>query len=341
MATLVVFGEPSDGRITGQNATYATARETAADAAGDSSTASQGQAFFAGPVYACFEALFGFDTSPIGIDRTVSSAIFSLRCTGGEDHSDTDFTAEVRPSAYGASVGFEDWVAGSGLGALTLLATFETSVLSTASYNDFADVALAASVNMTGMTQLMVNSDRHRLGTTPVGLEYVNWATADAVGTTNDPKLTVTYENNRKAFVSGDRAKETTVTTGTGDITLAGAVSDFQAFSSIPGILSGDVVAYAIVGTTEWEVGIGGWHTGNLLSRDRVLASSNAGALVNFSAGTKDVFNTFPAQSGALAMASQVQAGFSIIPNSCGTLVIDEFEVDTLELSTNAVLEIS
>lgn len=89
----------------------------------------------------------------------------------------------------------------------------------------------------------------------------------------------------------GDRVKETTTTTGTGDITLAGAVSQFVSFSSI--FATNDRAPYAIVGQsgTEWEVGLGTLTGATTLQRTEVYASSNAGALVNFSAGTKDVFN--------------------------------------------------
>jgi hypothetical protein len=95
-----------------------------------------------------------------------------------------------------------------------------------------------------------------------------------------------------------DRVKETTTTTGTGDITLAGAVSAFRSFSSV--FTSGavgvyDPCYYAIVGGTEWEVGRGHLSNATTLVRDTVFSSSNAGALVNFSAGTKDVFNTVTA----------------------------------------------
>ena len=88
-----------------------------------------------------------------------------------------------------------------------------------------------------------------------------------------------------------DRVKETTTTTSTGAITLGGAVTGFEAFSAA--FANPSVVYYAIVGsTTEWEVGIGTFTT--TLSRDVVLASSNSDALVNFSAGSKDVFSTIP-----------------------------------------------
>jgi hypothetical protein len=91
-----------------------------------------------------------------------------------------------------------------------------------------------------------------------------------------------------------DRVKETTTTTGTGTITLGGAVSGFQSFSVIG---DGNETFYTIAGGGEFEVGIGTYTaSGTTLSRDTVLESSNSGSLVNFSAGTKDVFVTYPAE---------------------------------------------
>lgn len=96
------------------------------------------------------------------------------------------------------------------------------------------------------------------------------------------------------AFVLNDRVKETSTTTGTGTITLDGASLGYQSFSS--GIGNGNSCYYAIYlsGSSEWEVGIGTVGSGTL-SRDTVLQSSNSDAKVNFSAGTKDVFVTYPA----------------------------------------------
>jgi hypothetical protein len=97
------------------------------------------------------------------------------------------------------------------------------------------------------------------------------------------------------ALVVKDRVKETTTTTGTGTVTLAGASTGYQSFSAIG---NGNTTYYTISnpGTTEWEVGIGTYtSSGTTLSRDTVLASSNSGSLVTFSAGTKDVFVVYPA----------------------------------------------
>lgn len=97
------------------------------------------------------------------------------------------------------------------------------------------------------------------------------------------------------AFVLADRVRETTTTTGTGTVTLAGAVTGFQTFAAIG---NANITYYTIAGqgTSEWEVGIGTYTSaGTTLSRTTVLASSNSGSLVNFSAGTKDVFCDYPA----------------------------------------------
>ena len=97
------------------------------------------------------------------------------------------------------------------------------------------------------------------------------------------------------ALVVKDRVKSTTTTTGTGTITLGAAAAGFQDFSVIG---DGNTTYYTITDTITgvWEVGIGTYSTsGNQLARTTVFASSNAGSLVNFSAGTKDVFVTYPA----------------------------------------------
>ena len=99
------------------------------------------------------------------------------------------------------------------------------------------------------------------------------------------------------AFAVADRVRETTTTTGTGTLDLAGAVSGFRTFVS--GIGDGNVTYYAIVHRTaaEFEIGIGTVTDASTdtLSRTTVLSSSNSNSAVTFSAGTKDVFCTFPA----------------------------------------------
>jgi hypothetical protein len=97
------------------------------------------------------------------------------------------------------------------------------------------------------------------------------------------------------AFVIADRVKETTTTTGTGTITLAGAVTNFETFTA--NLSNSDTTYYAIVDNTNnaFEVGLGTFTaSGTTLARS-VIASSNSNNLVDFGAGTKEVFITIPA----------------------------------------------
>jgi hypothetical protein len=107
------------------------------------------------------------------------------------------------------------------------------------------------------------------------------------------------------ALVLKDRVKSNTTTTGTGTIVLGGAALGYQSFAVI-----GDANStyYTIADSTagDWEVGIGTYYSGNTsMTRDTVLSSSNASALVNFAAGTKDVFVTQPAEVTAIGAGSQ------------------------------------
>ena len=97
------------------------------------------------------------------------------------------------------------------------------------------------------------------------------------------------------ALVLNDRVKETTATTGQGTLTLAGAATGFETFSS--GIGNGNTTYYAIASDTgsQFEVGIGTVNAGVLQRDVSVISSSNSDGLVDFSAGTKNVFCTFPA----------------------------------------------
>jgi len=112
------------------------------------------------------------------------------------------------------------------------------------------------------------------------------------------------------AFVLADRVKETTTTTGTGTITLLGASTGFQSFAIVG---NGNTTYYTIAGQTgsEWEVGIGTYSTsGTTLARTTVISNSSATqpSALSFSAGTKDVFVTYPAEFTANAIGGGIGA---------------------------------
>ncbi len=127
------------------------------------------------------------------------------------------------------------------------------------------------------------------------------------------------------AFKIDDRVRETTVTTGTGTVSLQGAVPGFQTFVSAIG--DNNTTYYAIVHRTadEWELGVGTVddQTTDTLARTTVLSSSNSDSAVSFSAGVKDVFVTTPASKATLLNPSN---GFTIGTGAAGvdyTLTFD------------------
>jgi len=118
-------------------------------------------------------------------------------------------------------------------------------------------------------------------------------------------------------LVLKDRVQEVTNTTGTGTLTLAGAVNGFQSFSVIG---NGNTTYYTISGNNQWEVGIGTYTaSGTTLSRDTVLESSNSGNLVDFVAGSKTVFVTYPTARVVIGDGTSIQvANSATLPVSAG-----------------------
>ena len=112
------------------------------------------------------------------------------------------------------------------------------------------------------------------------------------------------------ALILKDRISETTTTTGTGTLTLDGALSGFQPFSSI-----GDTntTYYCITDGAAWEVGLGTYSTsGDTLARTTVLSNSNGNTTqITLAAGTKTVFSVYPAERAIVVDGSTIQ-----IPNS-------------------------
>jgi len=133
-----------------------------------------------------------------------------------------------------------------------------------------------------------------------------------------------------------DRVRETSTTTGTGTMSLNGASSGYQTF--VDGIGDLKEVIYMIDGGSEWEIGRGTVTDSvpDLLSRATVLASSNAGALVNFSAGSKVCFCTHPAlvtQYGMIGGARQdATLANSVATATLMQLVFDVFPYDSESL---------
>ena len=129
------------------------------------------------------------------------------------------------------------------------------------------------------------------------------------------------------ALVLNDRVKETTTSTGTGTVNLAGAETGFETF--VAGIGNTNTTYYAIVhqSAAEFEVGLGtvSDSTPDTLSRTTILSSSNSDSAVDFSAGTKDVFCTLPASKTVFEDASDnIALGAApTVTNASGDLTLD------------------
>ena len=112
------------------------------------------------------------------------------------------------------------------------------------------------------------------------------------------------------ALVINNRVRETTSTTGTGAVTLGGAVGGFQSFAAGIGNSNTTYYAISINSESEWEVGLGTLSgDSSTLTRTTVLESSNSDSAVNFSAGSKEVFCTLPSEKAVYLDGSDDQVG--------------------------------
>ena len=112
------------------------------------------------------------------------------------------------------------------------------------------------------------------------------------------------------ALVINNRVRETTSTEGTGAVTLGGAVGGFQTFAAGIGNSNTTYYTISINSENEWEVGRGTLNgDSSTLTRTEVLESSNGDSAVDFSAGSKEVFCTLPAEKAVYLDASDDPVG--------------------------------
>ena len=148
------------------------------------------------------------------------------------------------------------------------------------------------------------------------------------------------------ALVIADRVKDSTTTAGTGTITLSGtAPTGYQNFSVIG---NGNTTYYCIAGqgTNEWEVGVGTYtSSGTTLARTTVLANSSASqpTALTFSAGTKDVFVTYPSEYSAYTGGSQgIVLNNTTISASCTISTgVNGFSIGPVTVATGVTVTVT
>jgi hypothetical protein len=135
------------------------------------------------------------------------------------------------------------------------------------------------------------------------------------------------------AFNVFDRVQETTTTTGTGTVTLGGAVSGFQSFFNA-GLNNGDTTYYCITSGTAWEVGLGTFTTGpNSLARTTILSSSNFNSAITL-AGTSNVFCVYPASKSVYRDSSGNVAGYNLTAGTINSTTIGATSASTGAFTT-------
>lgn len=148
------------------------------------------------------------------------------------------------------------------------------------------------------------------------------------------------------SLVLADRVRETTTSTGTGTITLGGAVDGYQSFAAIG---NNNTTYYTIANTVQWEVGLGTYY-GGTLSRDTIISSST-GSKLDLVAGSKDVFVTLPAEdvvtsvNGNVGDVTITAASLSAVPYTGATTAVDLnakslANVSRLSVNTSTVADI-
>jgi len=100
-----------------------------------------------------------------------------------------------------------------------------------------------------------------------------------------------------------DRVRETSLSSGSSNITLAGAVTGFRSFNTAFGTSAAftygiETIDSSGVPTGDWEIGVGYLSDAITLVRNQVTASSNGGSAVSLSTANKNVFCTFNGGAG-------------------------------------------
>ena len=195
MATLTVYADTDDGRVRGIGTNWTNVRAgTATMSTITTNTAENNGTALISTFYYCYQLFFHFDTSALTSAANVSDAVFST-VKDSEADGGGSFIEELRASSWTAPLATSDYVAGASLSSDTELANFDTADSRTAGtrYDFTSTIDFKDNINLTGDTACYLSSSHQRLDTTPTGNHYFGHRTADQSGTTNDPKLVVTY----------------------------------------------------------------------------------------------------------------------------------------------------
>lgn len=211
MATLVVYASTDDGQAETAYTTTDWATALAQGAAGVATTSGfltiHGPSIDGSSRFRLSQAGVTFDTSALTASAVIESAIFEMFRITGEVGSITEVVARD----YGGTIGTGDYMTQAEVAALTPLVSYTTADPDE-EYKSFGDIKSV--VSKTGTTSLWMFPQSFRTGVYPGGQSTAIFMSANTAGTTNDPRLTITYTVPPVAAFSAD------VTSGEAPLTV-------------------------------------------------------------------------------------------------------------------------
>jgi hypothetical protein len=156
-----------------------------------------------------YQSYIEFDTSIVA--GTITSAVLKINVFSRSN--DQSYNIEARLYDFGAAVETADYIAGANLGAYTLLATLADTAATPGDYRTFSDIAMAANVNTSGKTRIMLCDSLTRLDLSPSNENYIIY---ECGSDPSPPQLIVTTGNS-----SGSLAKSLSNATVSAAATLA------------------------------------------------------------------------------------------------------------------------
>lgn len=151
-----------------------------------------GPAGKSGDFYFAREVFQKYDTSSIPSSDTVTAVALSLNATVTSKAG--TWTMEAYSKSWTAPLTTADWVNGTAISSLTILASIASGSWSDSTYNTLTEngTNFQTAINKGGTTSIMLGIQAFRTNVNPTGSNFGTFNTADQTGTTQDPKLVVT-----------------------------------------------------------------------------------------------------------------------------------------------------
>ena len=206
MTTVTLSQHASSGYLSSSSVggNYSEARDGTGTLAVGAGAAKAGQEKTSGGVHVCYQTFVAFDTTvPAGF--TVSSV--SLQVDFSTLSHTPEWIIEARSQSWlSGGLTTADFVAGASLSGLTLLASLDTTGISTHPQSLVSSGSFISSLNTSGQTEIMISSSKQRIGTAPVN----NGDTAYVIEVTPHWQLLLEYNEvsssyNERIVPTGNR----------------------------------------------------------------------------------------------------------------------------------------